>query len=369
MGGPFKKIIKRSSCACCCLFPSLAGASLIIIAALILFEPFGISPGKILLHAPKTTFAVSSSETYIGYFFNPEIPYVFRTGYDKRSAPAETIRMAYYDYAVLAGSAPSMKKILVRNHMAYFLFRAAKEGKIAHLALEPTAGWPDGMPSDEEVAALADLLGRSGARILLRFGGEMNGSWTRYHDNPEAYVREFRRLAEALHSAAPNALMVWAPNSIPGDVFSKNSPWYPGDAFVDVIGVSAYFTPMFPSPAPDVAANRPIDEIAEEILGPASKMAARRGKPFMVAEFGAASGMFNDASINWIPFASEAGQKMYEEYLEKYDVSFMTHFQITPEGVTVSNMRNESRAGKKIWWTPPDSYLDAIMTNKRIASE
>ncbi|MHC4937752.1 MAG: glycoside hydrolase family 26 protein [Planctomycetota bacterium] len=74
-------------------------------------------------------------------------------------------------------------------------------------------------------------------RVLLRFGFEMNGDWFTWSGDPEAFVAAWRRAHRLV--AAPNVEWVWSPNvvSVPdGDMHR----YYPGDAFVDWVGVDGY---------------------------------------------------------------------------------------------------------------------------------
>nr|MCR5825123.1 hypothetical protein [Oscillospiraceae bacterium] len=54
-----------------------------------------------------------------------------------------------------------------------------------------------------------------------------------------AFIRAFRAFASVIHSYAPSAAVVWAPNSFPG----YNIPdYYPGDEYVDIVGISLYMS-------------------------------------------------------------------------------------------------------------------------------
>ena len=81
------------------------------------------------------------------------------------------------------------------------------------LTLEPQAltGLTDA-DADTLVGVLAGATDELGVRWLVRFGPEMNGSWTRWGQQPTAYVEAFRTLADAVHDGAGQASMVWAPS-------------------------------------------------------------------------------------------------------------------------------------------------------------
>ena len=81
--------------------------------------------------------------------------------------------------------------------------------------------------------------------LLLRFGHEMNGSWypwapTTTGVKPAEYVAAYRHVHAIFSRAgAHNVSWVWSPNIIQGLPTSLTS-LYPGNGFVDVIGVDGY---------------------------------------------------------------------------------------------------------------------------------
>ena len=77
--------------------------------------------------------------------------------------------------------------------------------------------------------------------ILVRFANEMNVS--SLGDDPNRYVEIFRKVADMIHQY-PNLGVVWSPN----DMGALNRPFeyfYPGDQYVDWIGVSCYMHKFF----------------------------------------------------------------------------------------------------------------------------
>lgn len=86
------------------------------------------------------------------------------------------------------------------------------------------------------VRSFAEFLSHYDQPIYLRFGNEMNGNWVQWYGNPGLYVEKFRLVARIMREVAPNVAMVWAPNYVGADY----NPYYPGDEWVDWVGVSAY---------------------------------------------------------------------------------------------------------------------------------
>jgi hypothetical protein len=73
---------------------------------------------------------------------------------------------------------------------------------------------------------------------LIRLGWEMNGTWFPWSGDPRAYVRGWRRAVTYMRQANPRLRFEWAPVAGSGDPV----PYYPGDRFVDVIGLDVYNT-------------------------------------------------------------------------------------------------------------------------------
>jgi hypothetical protein len=139
-----------------------------------------------------------------------------------------------------------------RKHAAYMLYttwgrtfeelsrhvtEAKEHGTALQIALQPMNGL-DEVTDGPYLRAYAKAAAEAGVPIFLRFANEMNGNWVPWYGNPEEYIEKFRVVADVFHEEAPdNVVMVWAPNDIPVDTIT---PYYPGDKYVDWIGVSLY---------------------------------------------------------------------------------------------------------------------------------
>ncbi|MFY0407211.1 OpgC domain-containing protein [Solicola sp. PLA-1-18] len=183
-------------------------------------------------------------------------------------------------YVSRLGEGPSVFAQAVRypltgddgTYLEEFVAQAARHGSIAELTLEPQQAL------ETLTAADAARLGRAlvalhedyDSEIVVRFAPEMNGSWTSWGQQPEAYVAAYREVASAVHAATPHAVMLWAPAYGAGYPFSRAfgavegsgprdeaqldtdgdgevteaddpyGPYYPGDAAVDWVGLSLY---------------------------------------------------------------------------------------------------------------------------------
>ena len=91
---------------------------------------------------------------------------------------------------------------------------------------------------DAWITAQARAIKAFGHRVYLRLAPEMNGDWYHYSGKPAAYVAAWRHIRNVFDQAgATNVTWVWCPNLTPTDNWDA---YYPGSAYVDVIGVDAF---------------------------------------------------------------------------------------------------------------------------------
>ncbi len=86
-----------------------------------------------------------------------------------------------------------------------------------------------------------DTLSKFNKPMFIRFANEMNVS--SLGDDPTKYVDVFRRVADMIHRY-PQFAVVWAPNDM-GALDRPFEYFYPGDEYVDWIGVSSYMKKYF----------------------------------------------------------------------------------------------------------------------------
>ena len=97
--------------------------------------------------------------------------------------------------------------------------------------------------------------------VAISFGHEMNGHWypwgTRETD-PVDFVRAWRRVHDIfLDVGATNVIWVWSPNVINPVPQVRLQPLYPGDSYVDWIGVAGYYTDSGASTSPSSSPRPP----------------------------------------------------------------------------------------------------------------
>jgi len=86
-----------------------------------------------------------------------------------------------------------------------------------------------------------DTLASYNKQMFIRFANEMNVS--SLGDDPDLYISVFRRVADMIHEY-PNFAVVWSPNDL-GALDRPFEYFYPGDEYVDWIGVSSYMKKYF----------------------------------------------------------------------------------------------------------------------------
>jgi glycosyl hydrolase family 26 len=102
--------------------------------------------------------------------------------------------------------------------------------------------------ADAHIAASARRLAAFGRPVLLRFAWEMNGDWYPWGganngQDTAGYIRCWRRLHDIFAAqGAKNVSWVWSPNwnNSPGASWNRFQAYYPGDKYVDWVGVSGY---------------------------------------------------------------------------------------------------------------------------------
>jgi len=213
------------------------------------------------------------------------------------------------------------EEIVGKSHAIYFFYLGygrplpmdwvrslASRGKMVHIALEPNDGLV-AVKDDTYLRKLADDMAASGAKIFLRFASEMNGTWTNYSGDPELYKEKWRLLTRVIRERADNVAMVWCPYTTPRDPIPN---YYPGDEWVDWVGVNMYNVTYFnqdrSTPAHHVGPTDMLDYIYR-------RYADR--KPIMIGEYASThfSALENKPVVD---FAVENIRELYQALRTRY---------------------------------------------------
>jgi hypothetical protein len=156
-----------------------------------------------------------------------------------------------------------------------------------------------------------DLKAHPDQRFLLRFGHEMNiydSKWWPGHWAPDAslYVDAYQHIYDLIMvepGAPTNVEWVWSPNyaSNPPDAWNAIPNYYPGDPYVDWIGLSGYnwYTDGAPDPW------RTFEFLYDDVL---TDLTCRYAKPQIIAEFGTVEGAGPLSKQAWITDAYQRVQ-------------------------------------------------------------
>ena len=174
-------------------------------------------------------------------------------------------------------------------------------GKILELTLQTTSTYDGGNmvykilngEYDEFLRDYAKVIADFGHPVLFRLGNEMNGDWcpySSYHTSKDTVMfREFYKYVYGFFEksgANANTIWVWNPNgnSLPNFKWNSELMYYPGDEYVDVVGMTAYNTGTYYSN---------IGERWQEFYELYNNLYHRYceyfGQPLMITEFASAS--------------------------------------------------------------------------------
>ena len=140
---------------------------------------------------------------------------------------------------------------------------------------------------DAEIRQLANFAEMVSGTVYLRIGYEFDGAWNHGYGNADLYIGAYRHIVDVLRAAgADNFEYVLQAGAAGVDEIIDGghediSKWYPGDEYVDWMGLSwfmnpdersfvpqEHFTPLTPG------------ELSDEVL----QLAREKGKPVMIAE-------------------------------------------------------------------------------------
>ncbi len=156
---------------------------------------------------------------------------------------------------------------------------------------------------DRDLAAWGRAAARWGRPMLVEFGTEVNGSWfpwngrwngagskdrfgnPRLADGPERFRKAYRHVRETIESGGANNL-TWFfhadDNSLPRKRWNSIGSYYPGDRYVDWVGVSVY-GPLTPDERWGPGFKRAMDRVYP-------KLTRLSNKPIALLEFGSRQG-------------------------------------------------------------------------------
>lgn len=139
-------------------------------------------------------------------------------------------------------------------------------GALYYIAWEPydttVAAIANGQ-SDGYITKFADAVRALNLPVAISFGHEMNGNWYPWGTGQtpaSAFVAAWRHIHNLfVQAGASNVIWVWNPNIINPVPQVQLQPYWPGDAYVDWVGITGYF----PTSGPETFASLYDPTIAE----------------------------------------------------------------------------------------------------------
>ncbi|MDO4281257.1 MAG: glycosyl hydrolase [Peptococcaceae bacterium] len=153
---------------------------------------------------------------------------------------------------------------------------------------------------DTYIRSLAKDIARFGHPVLFRPFNEMNGDWCNYSAywsarDCDTYIELYRYLYNIFEEegANKNTLWIWNPNerSFPNFAWNYEDNYYPGDEYVDIIGLTGYNTGDYY----DGETWRSFKEIYDPIY---AKIAPQYKQPLMITEF--SSSDYGGDKAQWV---------------------------------------------------------------------
>lgn len=125
--------------------------------------------------------------------------------------------------------------------------------------------------------------------IVIDFADEFNGHWETWGTNditPAQFVAAWRHIHDLFVDAgAGNVIWAWTPNIINPVRKIQLKPYYPGDGYVDWVGIVGYFTVDQPN-------------AFDKLFGPTmNEIRAFTQKPFLIAETSSEPGQRRRADV------------------------------------------------------------------------
>lgn len=131
---------------------------------------------------------------------------------------------------------------------------------------------------DENMRAILKAIAGFKSPITIRWAQEMENPFGRFtwsNWKPSDYIEAFRRMAGIIREMLPKAHVMWSPR---GQQNLVN--YYPGDAYVDLVGLTVFGLEKF-----DIIQSGKARTFVE-LLRPGYELTARYKKPIWVAELG-----------------------------------------------------------------------------------
>lgn len=131
---------------------------------------------------------------------------------------------------------------------------------------------------DSNMRGICEVIGNLQSPVSIRWGHEMetrDGQFIWSAWNPSNYIESYRRMVDICRNEAPKINVVWSPVGL-----SNAKDYYPGDDYVDLVGVSIFGYEAWEQAV--IGRARSFSEVLTERYDNVKSL----GKPVVVAELG-----------------------------------------------------------------------------------
>lgn len=182
--------------------------------------------------------------TYLSFYnlLNPNFPSYGALGIDARGYPTNV--------SVDWGAGPLNAHAIAKEYPKTILNIGLNiaEGNSSQVWVDGGLKAIAGGRYDREINRLAVFFKSIKNPVYLRIGYEFDGVWNKGYENTHAYIRAYRHIVNQLRAKQlSNVAFVWQASASPIDdiIESKHeniSQWYPGDNYVDWVGLSWFLS-------------------------------------------------------------------------------------------------------------------------------
>lgn len=194
-----------------------------------------------------------------------------------------------------------IEKELRQDYLRSLLSESYRRGKILELTLQTTDAKPGESNMvyailrgeyDDYLRTYAEIVSEFDHPVLFRLANEMNGDWCAYSGyqtgkDARVYCEFYRYIYQIFEEAkADNVIWVWNPNGESKPDFRWNDAlaYYPGDEYVDVVGLTAYNTGTYYEEVGEKWST--FKELYDDLY---TNYCQLFGQPLMITEFSCAS--------------------------------------------------------------------------------
>lgn len=163
----------------------------------------------------------------------------------------------------------------------------------------------------------------------------MNGNWTAYSGDPKKYIEKWRLVHDVMEEEAPNVMMVWTVFTFPQSTIKK---YYPGDEYVDWVGVNIYNVVYHNNSIKHRASHEDPLKLLDYVY---DTFGGR--KPIQISEYGATHYTITDGK-HYEDFAVQKITRIYSGIKTRYlrVKSILFYFEVNnmvnaPEGRRINN--------------------------------